>query len=106
MSNRGESPSSNRYAKRLFSVSSRVLKPGGWVECQEFSYKRSSDDNSIPSDSRITEWENLWTEGINKIGLKGHCDPNLVMQQMHDAGFINITRLMFKMPIGPWPRDK
>lgn len=84
----------------------RVLKPGGWVESQEFSYKRYSDDNSIPADSRITEWENLWTEGINKIGLKGHCDPDLVMQQMRDAGFINVTRLNFKMPIGPWPKDK
>ncbi|KAK5045810.1 hypothetical protein LTR84_008903 [Exophiala bonariae] len=90
----------------FFQEAYKVLKPGGWVECQEFSYKRYSDDNSIPSNSRITEWEDLWTEGINKIGLKGHCDPNLVMQQMRDAGFINVTRRTFKMPIGPWARDK
>lgn len=83
-----------------------MLKPGGWVECQEFSYKRQTDDNTLPADSCITEWENLWTEGINKIGLRGSCDPDLVVQQMHDAGFVNIRRLNFKMPIGPWPRDK
>lgn len=92
-------------ANKPFS-NSRALKPGGWVESQEFSYKRYSDDGSLPADSRITEWENLWTQGINKIGLKGHCDPDLVMKQMRDAGFINVTRLTFKMPIGPWAKNK
>ncbi|KAJ9500511.1 hypothetical protein LTR99_000552 [Exophiala xenobiotica] len=84
----------------------KVLQPGGWVESQEFSYKRYSDDGSLPADSRVTYWEDLWTEGINKMGLKGHCDPELVMQQMRDTGFVNVTRLNFKMPIGPWPKDK
>jgi len=83
----------------------RVLKPGGWVENQEFSYKHHSDDNSLPKDSRILYWADLWTEGVGKIGLKGSCDPDLVVRQMMDAGFVNITRLDFKMPIGPWPKD-
>jgi SAM-dependent methyltransferase len=83
----------------------KVLKPGGWVESQEFSYKRYSDDGTLPADSIITKWEDLWTEGINKLGHRGHCDPDLVMRQMSEAGFINITRLNFKMPIGPWPKD-
>lgn len=82
-----------------------ATKPGGWVESQEFSYKRYSDDGSLPADSRIAYWEDLWTEGINKVGLKGHCDPDLVMQQMLDAGFVNVTRLNFKMPIGPWAKN-
>ncbi|OCT51755.1 putative methyltransferase [Cladophialophora carrionii] len=82
------------------------LTPGGWVESQEFSYKRYSDDGSLPADSRITYWEDLWTQGINRIGLRGHGDPELIMQQMRDAGFINVTRLNFKMPIGPWPKDE
>lgn len=25
---------------------------------------------------------------------------------MRDAGFINITRRNFKLPIGPWPKDE
>lgn len=83
----------------------KVVRPGGWVESQEFSYKRYSDDDSIPADSYVTKWEDLWTEGVKKMGLKGHCDPDLVCQQMRDAGFVNITRLNFKMPIGPWAKD-
>jgi SAM-dependent methyltransferase len=83
----------------------KVLKPGGWVESQEFSYRLYSDDNTIPKDSSVMYWEALWTEGVQKQGLQGHCNPDLVYKQMQDAGFINITRLNFKMPIGPWPKD-
>lgn len=25
---------------------------------------------------------------------------------MSEAGFINITKLEFKLPLGPWPKDK
>jgi hypothetical protein len=83
----------------------KVLKPGGWVEAHEFSYVRQSDDDSIPKDSVIAYWESLWTKGVQTLGLQGVCDPDLVIRQMTDAGFINVTRLNFKMPIGPWPKD-
>lgn len=84
----------------------KVLQPGGWMESQEFSYKHYSDDHSLPPGTNIARWEALWTEGIRKLGLQGHCDPDLVMSQMRDAGFINVTRINFKMPIGAWPKDR
>lgn len=83
-----------------------ATKPGGWVEAQEFSYVRQSDDNTIPPDSKIKHWEDLWTEGIQKVGLQGTCDPELVVQQMSAAGFQKISRLSFKWPVGVWPRDQ
>ena len=27
-------------------------------------------------------------------------------QQIRDAGFVNVKVMGFKMPIGPWPKDK
>ena len=89
----------------FFDEALKVLKPGGWVECQEFSYTRRTDDNTLPEDSVLTKWEELWTEGISKTGIGGHCNPDLVVQQMRNAGFENVTRLNFKLPIGPWPKD-
>lgn len=83
-----------------------VLKPGGWVESQEFSYRRGTDDNSVPEDSAITKWQDLWTEGIEMIGRKGVCNPDLIETQMANAGFVNITRRNFKLPLGPWCKDK
>jgi len=43
---------------------------------------------------------------MNKIGLSGACNPERVVSQMKQAGFINVTRLDFKLPIGPWHRDE
>jgi len=83
----------------------KVLKPGGWVESQEMDYHGLSDDGTIDPNCRIKFWEDEWTRGVNKVGLRGGCDPDLVVQQMTEAGFINITTLYFKMPIGPWPKD-
>jgi hypothetical protein len=88
-----------------FQQSYANLISGGWVECQEFDYHRRSDDNTIPPTSRLAFWEKEWTRGIQKIGLAGPCDPQLVMQQMKDAGFVNVSLTNFKMPIGPWPKD-
>lgn len=83
----------------------KSLRPGGWVEGHEFSYIRQSDDDSLPADSCIAEWERKWTEGINRAGLPGPCDPTVMTRQMMEAGFVNITVLNLKWPVGPWPKD-
>ena len=36
------------------------LKPGGWVENQEFDLDVCCSDGSLPPDSKIKEWETLW----------------------------------------------
>ncbi|EXJ58759.1 hypothetical protein A1O7_06189 [Cladophialophora yegresii CBS 114405] len=38
------------------------LTLGGWVEPQEFSYKRYSDDGSHLTNSRVEYWQDLWTK--------------------------------------------
>lgn len=82
------------------------LRPGGWVENQEFGVDFQCDDGSLAPDSAIIQWTNLWNEGIAKFGLTGHCYPRRMMEQMESAGFVNVTLREYKMPIGPWPKDK
>ncbi|KIW29363.1 uncharacterized protein PV07_05182 [Cladophialophora immunda] len=89
----------------FFEQAFQYLNPGGWVECQEFDYNRRSDDNTIPANSRLSFWEREWTRGMEMIGMGGFCKPELVMEQMRNAGFVNVTCRKFKIPIGPWPRD-
>lgn len=89
----------------FFTQAFGSLLPGGWVECQEVDLRRRSDDNTIPEISEFKFWEDEWTRGLQKIGLQGTCDPELVMQQMREAGFINVTLEQFKMPIGLWPSE-
>jgi len=84
----------------------RTLKPGGWVEAQECRCRRKSDDGTIPADGHMVYWEDEWESAIKKIGLNGHCDPDLVMEQMKTAGFVNIACKYFKAPVGTWPKDR
>lgn len=83
----------------------RCLKPGGWVESQEFDCIVLSDDNTIPPDSKLFEWVTLWNQGIGMMGMTGRIDPEKMASQMCEAGFINVQVKRYKMPIGPWPRD-
>ena len=81
------------------------LKPGGWVENQEFDCIVVSDDGSLPEDSKLRQWPALWEQGIRKVGKTVRCDPQKMKQQMEEAGFINTRVIEKKMPIGPWPKD-
>lgn len=89
----------------FFAEAFEHLTPGGWVECQEFDYHRRSDDDSIGPDSKVRFWEEQLTIGFQRVGLQGGCDPELVVQQMLNAGFINVQLKIFKLPIGPWAKD-
>jgi len=39
----------------------KVLKPGGWVESQEFDYHGLSEDGTIDPNCRLRFWEDQWT---------------------------------------------
>ena len=90
----------------FFQEAFKALIPGGWVECQEFDYNCRSDDDTTPAESKLQHWANEWSRAIQMISLNGFCRPEVLEQQMRDAGFINITRRNFKLPIGPWPKDE
>jgi hypothetical protein len=81
------------------------LRPGGWVENQEFDAAIVSDDNTIPEESYLQRWVTLWNEGAEKIGMTGRCYPEVQAWQVRQAGFVDVKVLPFKMPIGPWPKD-
>ncbi|KIX05642.1 uncharacterized protein Z518_03614 [Rhinocladiella mackenziei CBS 650.93] len=83
----------------------KCLKPGGWVENQEFDCVVLSDDNTIPTDSKLSEWVTLWNEGMGMMGMTGRIDPEKMASAMREAGFVNVKIKPYKMPIGPWPKD-
>jgi hypothetical protein len=81
-------------------------QPGGWVENQEFDLKFTSDDGTVKADSANNKWQELWNEGVATVGMTGRCDPLKMADQMKEAGFVSVVVQHFKMPIGPWPKDK
>lgn len=84
----------------------QCLKPGGWVENQEFDCEIVSDDNTLPANSKLQEWARLWNQSVEMIGKSARCHPEKMVEQMKAAGFVNTKTLKYKMPIGPWPKDQ
>lgn len=82
------------------------LKPGGWVEGQEFYMDVFTDDNTLPKNSKIKEWHDLSVQGAAMVGCPCRVDSKTMKSYFEDAGFINVHVTDYKWPIGPWPADK
>ncbi|KAL1897757.1 hypothetical protein Cpir12675_002257 [Ceratocystis pirilliformis] len=82
------------------------LKPGGWIELQEFTNTIECDDSSYTEETtyRVRDFMQLLGQGLAAIGTDIHASNN-IEQHLTAAGFTNITRHQFKVPVGRWPKD-
>ena len=83
----------------------RNLNPGGWVELLDPSFPARSDDGTLAPDSPLAKYNELWLEASTKAGSPVNAADNH-KQRLIDAGFINVTQVEYKWPIGPWPKEK
>lgn len=92
---------------KLYKECFRCLKPGGWLEHQEFSLHVRSDDGSIPPDSIWREWASVFIEAGERAGQTFEViDKNNWVVWMEEAGFANVHTKTIKTPMGGWPADK
>ncbi|KAH0563070.1 hypothetical protein GP486_002364 [Trichoglossum hirsutum] len=92
--------------KRFYEQCFKHLKPGGYVECQEFDCIAKSDDNSVSPDSPLTKYCEKLGEGYSKAGILLRIDFPAMKAAMQEVGFVDISARELKLPIGPWPRDQ
>lgn len=64
-----------------------------------------TDDATLKPHHSTTKWLDLLLSTARSIGRDPSPGPSLRKWAV-DAGFENVTERVFKMPIGPWPRDK
>ncbi|KAM7203807.1 S-adenosyl-L-methionine-dependent methyltransferase [Naviculisporaceae sp. PSN 640] len=91
--------------RKLFQTIFQNLKPGGWVESQEFLAVVGCDDGSVKPDYPLKKFYELCREALHK---KYGYDTNFIEhlpQLLEEVGFVNITRRIFHVPIGEWPKD-
>lgn len=72
----------------------------GWIEAQDFHFNIASDDDSIPKDSKLLRWHELLNEGMTKAGYNLLQSAAETKSFFQEAGFVNVTVVNFKMPIG------
>ncbi|RAK80762.1 class I SAM-dependent methyltransferase [Aspergillus fijiensis CBS 313.89] len=80
------------------------LAPGGWLELQESANTLYSEDGSLKPDSWMVKMMEGLLEAGDKIGQT--LDPAPSFEGwVREAGFTNVQKHAFKLPIGPWPKD-
>ncbi|KAK4176966.1 putative methyltransferase [Triangularia setosa] len=84
----------------------RHLRPGGWIEFQESHGEPCCDDGTMnPETDVMKKFYALVVEAMAKFGMNLNM-PAVVGEFLERAGFVNITCVRKKTPVGTWPKDK
>ncbi|KAM0228443.1 hypothetical protein ACHAPO_010776 [Fusarium lateritium] len=80
------------------------LKPGGYVEMQEYDAWIFSDDDSCDRAPWTMEWVSKLDEASKMFGKQINV-ARYHKQWMIDAGFEDVQERVYRIPIGPWAKD-
>ncbi|OCL08663.1 S-adenosyl-L-methionine-dependent methyltransferase [Glonium stellatum] len=90
---------------RFFNECFKSLKPGGWVEMQEWSAPFGCDDGSAPLDTPFMRWGSDGKGAAAKAGLDVQAAKKFPIY-LEQSGFVDVQETKTKWPLGPWPRGK
>lgn len=80
------------------------LRPGGWLECQELLLRPACDDGTMPPDYGFLAWADDLHDAAARADRQLYLGPDLA-RWMVDAGFVDVQQLVFKIPLGDWPKE-
>jgi SAM-dependent methyltransferase len=72
------------------------LKPGGWIEMQEYEGTIRSDDDTINNAPWINQWVDLIDVGSTKFGKRMNV-AHQHAQWLEDAGFVDVHDEVYKV---------
>ena len=87
----------------LYAQAYDRLQPGGWIEAVEIGTQVFSDDGTLPADSHLAKFHEVG----QACGIKANRPIDVYdhfQQWIEDAGFTNLQKTDYKVPIGGWPR--
>ncbi|KAG6056188.1 hypothetical protein E4U17_002431 [Claviceps sp. LM77 group G4] len=94
-----------RDTSKVLGHAFKSLRPGGWIELQEYEATPMCDDGTMPDDDAVKQLYELVDRSFEKFGLKANLAPQLGTY-LEKAGFEDIRCQVMKVPIGPWTKDK
>ena len=89
------------FYKRVYTH----LKPGGWFEQVEYSVDWVTDDDSIPEGHIFRDASAYYVEAGERMGRTFRI-LDLQKDYISEAGLVNVVKDRYKMPLGPWAKDK
>jgi trans-aconitate methyltransferase len=79
-------------------------KPGGYIEQVELDVRVMSDDGTLPLGSLLDGWGQNFLDCAQRAGRP--LDTQLTMKaRIEAAGFVDVQEVVYKCPIGSWPKD-
>ncbi|EEP75549.1 predicted protein [Uncinocarpus reesii 1704] len=90
--------------KHLIQQSFNALRPGGWIEVQDFDSKINSPDDTIKG-TCLEHWDKSTVDAFANMGFWTRLEPSFA-ELLQDAGFINIQMRKFPIPLGNWGPDE
>jgi hypothetical protein len=80
----------------LFTEALQALKPGGWLEMQEFDVWFRSEEGELPVDSKIAEWQSYLDQASLIFGKRLNV-ANEFKEKMIDVGFEDVRDDIIKV---------
>ncbi|KAL4968421.1 class I SAM-dependent methyltransferase [Aspergillus stella-maris] len=90
--------------ERLMRQAYNHLRPGGWVEFQEFEACVRSDDGTDERAPMLLDLGRRLDEASKKFGKRVGIASSLA-GWVRNAGFTNVTEDVYKCPVGSWPKS-
>ncbi|KAJ5654265.1 hypothetical protein N7490_001268 [Penicillium lividum] len=90
---------------RLLKQAYQHVRPGGWVEVQEFEAMLTSDDGTHVLAPTVIDWIDKLNKASTKFGKPMNVAPR-VQSWMESGGFVNVTNDIFKCPVGGWAKNR
>ncbi|KAL4807689.1 S-adenosyl-L-methionine-dependent methyltransferase [Aspergillus unguis] len=90
---------------RLLKQAYAHLKPGGWIEFQEFTASIFSDDGTHEKAPMMLDLSRRLDEASSKFGKRMNIASSLA-GWLEGTGFVNVTEDIYKCPIGSWPKNR
>ena len=81
---------------KLLQQAYNNLKPGGWIEWQEYETTLRTDDDSFPEKSATLEWIKSLNEAAARFGKTIDIAPTL-KSSMEQVGFVNAVDEVYKV---------
>ncbi|KAI9708433.1 MAG: hypothetical protein M1820_003893 [Bogoriella megaspora] len=91
--------------REIIARSFKYLKPGGWMESQEFMPSVYCDDSTMTPQHPFYQWTKLYDEAVMKMNRPGRI-ANKLKRWYEQAGFVDVQEIVFKLPINSWPKDE
>ncbi|KAJ6105283.1 hypothetical protein N7523_010093 [Penicillium sp. IBT 18751x] len=91
----------NQVYKRAYDA----LAPGGWIEQVEFDIRCHSDDGTLKKDSLLAGWGDMFLRCSARAG-RSLTTQETMRGAMEKAGFVDAHEKLYKIPLGPWAKDK